>query len=138
MNREDFQKLSAERVRDARALLGAGRYAAAYYLCGYAVECALKACIAKRTIRHDFPDKIFAATVYTHDLVKLLNAAGLTHTHQQHVDAHPAFGTNWAIVKDWSETKRYERTITESQARDFYSATTARANGVLKWIKAHW
>jgi HEPN domain-containing protein len=32
-------------------LLEAGLYAGAYYLAGYAVECALKACIAKKTAR---------------------------------------------------------------------------------------
>ena len=30
---------------------------AAYYLCGYAVDGRLKACIAKQTRRYDFPDK---------------------------------------------------------------------------------
>ena len=30
---------------------------AAYYMIGYCVECALKACIAKQIRRFDFPDK---------------------------------------------------------------------------------
>ena len=34
-------------VTDARALLAAGCWAGAYYLAGYALECALKACILK-------------------------------------------------------------------------------------------
>jgi hypothetical protein len=29
----------------------------AYYLAEYAIECAFKACIAKRTQQHDFPEK---------------------------------------------------------------------------------
>jgi hypothetical protein len=47
MNRNDFQKISRLRVKEAKALLDNGYPAGAYYLMGYAVECALKACIAK-------------------------------------------------------------------------------------------
>jgi len=43
------------RLKDAEVLLQKGRNEAAYYLAGYAVECALKACIAKQTKRHEFP-----------------------------------------------------------------------------------
>jgi HEPN domain-containing protein len=49
MNRDDFQSLATERLDDAAALLNAGRYAGSYYVSGYAIECALKACIARRT-----------------------------------------------------------------------------------------
>jgi hypothetical protein len=45
---------------------------------------------------------------------------------------------NWAVMKDWSESARYEIGITEGQARDLYSACTARSNGVLSWIKRKW
>jgi hypothetical protein len=40
MNRFDLQKMAEERVADAAALLHAGRFQAAYYLCGYAIEWA--------------------------------------------------------------------------------------------------
>ena len=55
MNRKDFQRLSALRLKEAKALLG--YFHGAYYLTGYAAECALKACIAKRTQKYNFPDK---------------------------------------------------------------------------------
>ena len=45
---------------------------------------------------------------------------------------------NWAVIKDWSESSRYEIGISEAQARDLYSACTARKNGVLNWIKRRW
>jgi hypothetical protein len=45
--RRDFKSLADLRIEDARLLLRSGRQQGAYYLCGYAVECALKACIAK-------------------------------------------------------------------------------------------
>jgi hypothetical protein len=48
MNRRDLQTLADLRVTDGEKLVDAGRFSAAYYLLGYAVECALKACIAKQ------------------------------------------------------------------------------------------
>ncbi|HYP39716.1 MAG TPA: HEPN domain-containing protein [Chloroflexia bacterium] len=60
MNRDDFRKLAGLRITEAKVLLDNACYEAAYYLSGYAVECALKACIAKKTRRFDFPDKEFA------------------------------------------------------------------------------
>lgn len=78
MNRGDFQKLTQERLKDAQALLQKQRYSGAYYLCGYAIECALKACIAKRTQRFDFPPERRAIdAIYTHDLTTLFKSAGL-------------------------------------------------------------
>jgi HEPN domain-containing protein len=45
------------RLKEANVLLRLGLSDGAYYLAGYAVECALKACIAKGTRRYEFPDK---------------------------------------------------------------------------------
>jgi hypothetical protein len=67
MNRKDLQALSQLRAREARYLLKGGHLSGAYYLLGYSVECALKACIAKRVQRYDFPDKQLAQEVYTHN-----------------------------------------------------------------------
>jgi len=80
MNRDDFQELAHKRLRDARVLLRGRRHAGAYYLTGYAVECGLKACIARQTRRFDFPPKPNAVRdIYVHDLTKLVKAAGLQH-----------------------------------------------------------
>ena len=139
MNRTDLQQLAEDRLLDAGALLDAGRWSAAYYISGYAVECALKACIAKRTNMHDFPDKILAQRAYTHDLQDLLDLAGLNlHLKLDTKPApNPTLGNNWQLVKDWNERARYE-TKTEAQARELYDAVTDTANGVLQWIKGHW
>jgi HEPN domain-containing protein len=139
LNRADLQQLAEDRVRDAEALLNAGRWSGAYYLAGYAIECALKACIAKRTGLHDFPERTTVQRSYTHDLVELLAVAELkgqlkldtTHA------ANPALGASWQRVKDWSEIARYQQT-TETDARELYQAVTDPINGVLTWIKGHW
>ncbi|MGD0499175.1 MAG: hypothetical protein ABSC23_12145 [Bryobacteraceae bacterium] len=77
MDRKDFQKLSRIRLREAKALASGGLPDGAYYLAGYALECALKACIAKATRRHEFPDRARANASHTHDLPGLVKLAGL-------------------------------------------------------------
>jgi hypothetical protein len=47
VNRAQLQKLAEEKVLDALALLAAGRWAGAYYLAGYAVECGLKSSVLR-------------------------------------------------------------------------------------------
>ena len=77
MNRTDLQLLADDRLADAEILLANGRFGAAYYLAGYAVECALKACIAKLTKAEDFPIKNSTSTVYMHDLKKLASPSAV-------------------------------------------------------------
>jgi len=118
MNRADLQILSRQRKRDAAALLRARHFSGAYYLVDYAVECALKACIARQTRRFDFPSKQIAQKVFVHDLEVLVRLAGLTQELNRDLAASGAFRLNWAIVKDWSEESRYDLGITSAQARD--------------------
>jgi hypothetical protein len=77
MNKIELEKLTAIRIKEAEILLNAECYQGAYYLAGYALECALKACIAKQVKEFDFPDKKLANDSYTHDFTKLLTTADL-------------------------------------------------------------
>jgi hypothetical protein len=138
MNRRAFQQIAEIRRTEALALLTAGHHAGAYYLVGYAVECALKACVAKQVRRYDFPDRDLAREVFTHDLEKLMKLSGLAPELERDKAINKSLELNWAVVKDWSESARYEIGITETQARDLYSACTARTNGVLNWIRRRW
>ncbi len=138
MNRDDLQRLSRLRVREARTLLNSGHFSGAYYLLGYAVECALKACIAKQIKRYDFPDRKLITDSYTHNLEKLLSIAGLEDEFERESKENPSLGVNWVVVKEWSEQARYQDTVSESKAREFYSACTARKHGVLSWLKKWW
>ena len=113
------------------------RYAGAYYLAGYAVECGLKACIAKQTRRHEFPDRGLVIQSYTHDLKTLVAAAGLETQRDSDAAYDPDFGSNWAVVKDWSEQSRYE-TRSRSEATDLLDAITDPAHGVMQWLHRHW
>lgn len=138
MNRAQLQKLANARLRDAQTLLRKGRYSGAYYLTGYAVECALKSCIAKQINKYDFPNKELAKEVTIHDLIKLLALSGLGPEHKSECNRNHSFELNWAIVKDWRVETRYELLIPETLCVDFYSAVASRPNGVLPWIKKWW
>jgi hypothetical protein len=137
MNRKVFQELTKIRVQEARILLEANQYPGAYYLIGYAVECALKACVSKQVKRYDFPDKQFAKDAYTHVLLKLMGLAGLKLDFEKDRKANTKLEDNWQVVKDWNESYRYDLGITIKQAHDLYSACTGR-DGILSWIRKRW
>ncbi len=137
MNRYDFQRISMLRAKEARVLLDNGYYSGAYYLLGYAVECAFKACIARMTKKYDFPPKEINQ-IYTHKLDTLLKSSGLKHKLEKEIIDNRYLEANWSIVKDWSEQSRYSNYIDELTIRDFYSAVMARKNGVLAWLKKYW
>lgn len=137
LNRTELKQLTRARIREAKLLLDNGKYSGAYYLSGYSIECAIKACIARRTRRHEFPDKAFVNKIYTHDLVQLMSSAGLKVQLDADIVANSGLAANWSTVKDWNEKSRYEFK-TELQARDLYQSIVSRSNGMLRWIRQYW
>jgi HEPN domain-containing protein len=113
------------RIEEARILLKVKKYSGAYYLAGYAVEFGLKACIAKKTQRHEYPDKDFAYKCYTHDLEKLLLLTGL----KSALDTDARLQVNWAVVKDWNEQARFDRK-NRVEAQELYDDIVEPAHGV--------
>jgi HEPN domain-containing protein len=138
MNRADFQRLDQLRIREGKVLLDKGHHAGAYYLLGYAVECAIKACIAKKTREHDFPDKQRGIKSWDHDLTKLLGVAELEQELDTEMKKSKKFASNWSTVKDWKVDTRYEHNISAVDAKDLFSAVTAWKYGVLSWLKKWW
>lgn len=134
MNRKELQALSRIRLREARALVKLGMNDGAYYLAGYSVECAFKACIAKMTQRHDFPDKRKADDSYTHSFEKLLKVAELERARAEEAKRDVAFRDNWDLVQWWSEQSRYSTTSAE-KARGLLKAVNDRNHGILRWLK---
>lgn len=138
MNRRDFQELARVRLAEAKVLLDNGLYDGAYYLCGYVVECALKACICRQFRLHDFPpEPRVVADMYTHDFVRLVGRAGLAQMLQTELQTDPTFQAYWNTVSLWSERSRYERQPADS-AEELYKAVADRQRGVLKWLRRHW
>ena len=105
---------------------------------GYAVECALKACIAKQFHANTVPDQKLVNSVYQHKLEGLVGVAGLERDLEQEGAADSDFEANWNVVKDWKPDKRYQTEATRQDARDLYDAITDPAHGVLQWLQRHW
>lgn len=133
----DLRSLSTTRLQEAQLLLLSGAYSGAYYLAGYAVECAFKACVTRRFKRYELPDKRIVADTHTHDLERLAELAGLHGALRQEAGTNPRFEVNWNIVRDWNEAARYAL-WSKSDAEDIIRAISVRGHGVLPWIKRHW
>lgn len=138
MKRIDLQNISRLRVKEARALINAGYVQGAYYLMGYSVECAIKACIAKQVSKHDFPELQTVKDSHIHDLERLLRTAGLYQKLITEGKTNQELSLNWTIVKDWSSQVRYQDNKTPKAVKDFFSACTSPKYGILNWLKKSW
>ncbi len=136
VTRRAFQRLSDLRTEEAGVLVRNRKQLGAYYLAGYAVECALKACIAKETKRHEFPPKLaYVRSVYVHDLDQLLRLAGLDKQLENDMKKNSSLANNWNVIKVWSEEARY--IASGLKGKDMYEALIG-TDGVLTWIKQRW
>lgn len=134
---DDLKALTDMRLGDAQTLLAAERYSAAYYLAGYAVECALKAIIARSFRENVIPDRGFVLKVYSHDLNALVALADLKPHLDQRSRDQDIFGAKWSFVSGWSETSRYE-IVEPYRAHMMLSAVADEGDGVLPWLKNYW
>ena len=139
MNRSEWRQLAAEKVLDAKVLLDAGRWAGAYYIAGYAIECALKACVLARveTSGVIFDDPKFAGEVRTHDFGNLVRLADLERNFGIARGANPNLLVYWEVVTRWSEASRYENK-TSRDAAEIFEAITNHPDGVILWVQRHW
>lgn len=137
MNRDQLKELSKLRIKEARVLLRNNCFDGAYYLAGYSVECALKACIAKQIMQYDFPDKDLAMKSYSHIIGDLVKAAGLDVQRQNEQRSNQDFAINWSITQRWRETSRYE-SKSQQEAEELFTSIISRKGGVLRWIQQHW
>jgi HEPN domain-containing protein len=135
-NRSEFKKLAMTRLDDAKVLLKNRRDSAAYYLAGYAVECALKACLAKKTRQYHFPPEpeTVRKRYYTHDLQILAKECGLSDVLEK---GDPQLAKYWTSIKDWSERSRYDPHA-GILAKDILRAVDDPASGVFQCIKRYW
>lgn len=138
MNRGDLQRLSNARIREAKILFDAGEYSGAYYLAGYAVECALKACFAKTVQRYDFPDKGRSEKVFNHSFKTLVEQARLKEDLETAYRGNPRFAAYWDVVTKWSPESGYSLLLTRHDAEEIFDAIIRRGDGVLPWIKRRW
>lgn len=138
LNRDKLQLLTDDRLKEATVLLDNGCWTGAYYMTGLAVECALKAYLARAVQQYDFPDKGFVNRVYTHKLKELVQLDGvLWEDLQKEARADVKLRTNWDTVLEWNDENRYE-TVEEPAAKSLYAATTDSSYGVMEWLRRRW
>ena len=135
MTRSELLQIAEIRLADAEALLAAGRWAGAYYLLGYVVECALKASIVAHFGPQEIPDKKLVNEFYTHRLDGLLKISPLRVTLELRITEDADFKFSWNSVMAWSEASRYEPIIGEDEAQALFVAVTDERSGIFTWLK---
>ncbi|MGD0896912.1 MAG: hypothetical protein ABR915_03690 [Thermoguttaceae bacterium] len=150
MNQAQLREMAEERILDAAALIAGHRWNGAYYVAGYAVECALKSCLLARMVHTAwvFEEKWKSEDCRTHDFGQLVRLAGLKDELDAQLAASAAaaaaggppggtFAAHWGTVTQWKVSDRYE-SKTELEARSLYEAITNDPEGVLRWIRNYW
>jgi HEPN domain-containing protein len=137
LSKKNLEELAQIRIDDALYLFRAKRYSASYYLAGYAVELAFKACISKLMLPNVIPDKSFIEAIYTHRLDSLLSTSGLRPEFDAEIKADRLFASYWPIVNNWNEQSRYQIWDQISTA-NLLKAIRDSKHGVFQWVKNHW
>ena len=120
-----LRAIALARRDDAIALSNAGRNDGAAYLCGYAVEVALKARICQTLSWPGFPSTKAEFSQYqsfrTHDLDVLLRLSGVEATIKSQ------FLAQWSVVVSWDPEARYRPigSATPQDVVDMISSVTA-------------
>jgi hypothetical protein len=86
---------------------------------------------------HDFPDKKLVNDSHTHDLAKLLQVADLKIELEAALQGNSAMQASWDVIRDWSETSRYERRNVQ-EAGALLQAIEDQTGGLLPWIMLRW
>jgi hypothetical protein len=123
LDSNDIRYLAKARFKDAQALLRSRRFEGAIYLCGYAVELALKARICHTLKWQGFPSTNSEFKPYqsfkTHDLDVLLHLSGIE------AKIKTTLFAEWSAVAQWSPESRYtpSGTVTPSDAIAMLAST---------------
>lgn len=123
---EELVDLAKTRLAEAQVLHDNHKHDGAVYLCGYAVEVALKSAALKERL-WGFPEETEEFKLYeevkTHELDKLLKIADKTQT----LLNDRTFSIHWGYVKNWRSEFRYRPigTASEADSSQMLSATSA-------------
>jgi hypothetical protein len=135
-DRETFQQLAGFRLGEARLLFENGQLSGAYYLAGYAIECALKAKISSQFRANEIPDKALVNGVYEHDLSKLLSLANLKEDHANAVSSDPDLRRYWTIITKWKSDARYKIWSLDEAANMLEAVGGDK--GLMQWLRSRW
>lgn len=119
----ELDSIGEARLKDAEILLDKGRFEGAFYLCGYAIECALKARICKTLGWAGFPSASSEfrelLSLKTHNLETLLHLSG------REVQVKTTLFPEWSLATGWDPEVRYRPIgkIPEAEARSMIEST---------------
>ena len=101
----ELKRISRARFKDATVLYQSRRYDGAMYICGYAVEIALKARICKTLGWACYPSTKTEFKGYTkfrtHDFDRLIKLSGVE------VKIKTKYLAEWSLVAKWNPGARY-------------------------------
>ena len=123
VSKNELRKIARAKLKDAEVLYKNKRYDSATYLCGYAIETALKARICRTLKWKGFPSTSGEFQSYqsfrTHDLKTLLSLSGVEDK------IKTQYRLEWTDVSTWSPEMRYLPigTTQQSDALNMIEAT---------------
>src|SRR5882724_1634235 len=100
LSTDDLTSIARTRLKDARALLSKRRFDGATYLCGYAIEAALKARIVKTLKWGGFPETGTEFKEYTS--LKMHKLDVLLHLSGWEAKIRARFVADWSNVEEWN------------------------------------
>lgn len=121
LDQQTLRSIAEARLEDAQILFDNQRYDGAAYICGYAVELALKARICDTLQVQEYPEKEHGFKTHNLDLLLLLSGRSFIKKDQAHF-------TIWSSVVDkWQPEMRYRAIgiISPADARTLIEATKA-------------
>jgi HEPN domain-containing protein len=96
---KQLRELANTRIKEAEILLVNRKYDGAVYLCGYAIELALKSRICIRLRWKEFPEDI--KPLLTHDFNYLIRFTG------KEDKIKSQYVSEWSIIEKWKSGSRY-------------------------------
>lgn len=125
LKQDELIGLAKARLDEAQLLHDNAKIDGAVYLCGYAIELALKAVILKEKL-WGFPEETEEFKLYTevktHELDKLLTIAG-----KNQLQNNREFVVAWGYAKNWRSEFRYRPIGTATQENSSQMIASTRA-----------
>lgn len=112
----ELETIAQARLLDAEALINAGRYDGAAYICGYAIELSLKARICKTLKWSGFPSSNSEFQNYqsfkVHNLDVLLHLSGM----EDEIKNNQNHMADWSKASIWNPESRYKTNSLASES----------------------
>jgi HEPN domain-containing protein len=131
---KDWQQLAVEKLASAEALTRQGHRKLAYDQFGYAVECAIKSMIMRKTGLNRWPDRDNRPELYTHSLNSLMKQTGLFQRFCNDRQKNSNLRLNWLVVKDWTPSRYDLKEPSHKLLQDFRRATAHSEDGIISWL----